>query len=126
MRNMSSPHFCNICKENMWLQFFQTVSAIDNLATDCTANAVTVDLQVIPLGQFREIPIPGEQYTLTWLHNGVYDGTKDNVFVWTDSRSNAAGEWTAQLKFITQQVRQDPNLLLEFEAVTTIPISGPC
>jgi hypothetical protein len=126
MRNMSSPDFCNVCKENMWLQFFQTVSAIDSLTVTCDTNTATVILNVIQLAQFREVPIAGEEYDLTWYKNGAPDPSKNNLFQWIELRTVAAGDWTARLKFITPQVRHDPNLLLEFEAVTTIPASGPC
>ncbi|KXN73688.1 hypothetical protein CONCODRAFT_25466, partial [Conidiobolus coronatus NRRL 28638] len=29
MRNMTSPHFCNVCKEGMWYQFLNRISLID-------------------------------------------------------------------------------------------------
>jgi hypothetical protein len=126
MRNMTSPNFCKICQENMWLQFFQTVSAIDNITKICDTQNVDVKLNVIPLAQFRPDPIIGELYELTWYKNDVEQPDYRQKFEWKQSRSESAGTWKAILRFISPQVRQDPNLLMTFEAETVIVETGPC
>jgi hypothetical protein len=126
MRNMTSPNFCKICQENMWIQFFQIVDAIDNITQTCTGTSVTVKLNVIPLAQFRPNPIQGELYVLEWQKDQVPVPERKDQFQWTLQRSQAVGTWKALLKFYTPQVRQDPSRLLEFETTITITASGPC
>jgi len=125
MRNMSSPNFCKICEENMWIQFFQQISAIDNITETCQGTSITIKLNVIALGQFRDVPIPGETYDLRWYWNGSHFPDYDNVFEWTAERSLRLGLWRAELQFTTLQVRQDPNNLLLFEGSRTIS-NSPC
>jgi len=110
----------------MWIQFFLTVSAIDNITQTCAGTSVTVKLNAIPLAQFRPVPITGEQYILKWQRNGVAVPNYNNVFQWTAQRSQVVGTWVALLEFKTPQVRQDPNQLLIFEGTTAITSTGPC
>jgi len=122
MRNMSSPHFCNLCRETTWLQFFATVSAIDNVTVSCQGNNVNVQLYAIPLAQFRSVKtqVPGETYLLRWVRNGQPVPVLDDTFEWTLDKAQVVGTWTAYLEFSTPQVRQDPNGLLSFEHSFTI------
>jgi len=128
MRNMSSPHFCSICKETMWLQFFSKVSAIDGIVVACDDAQVSVKLNAIPLGQFRshETLVPGESYNLRWILNGNHVVSLDNLFEWTFDRSAAVGTWSANLDFVTPQVRQDPTNLLKFVDSFNVQATGPC
>jgi len=125
MRNMSSPNFCNICKENMWIQFFQQVDAIDSITQSCVGTRVKVKLDVIPLAQFRTEPIPGEEYQLEWYLDGSPYDDYYNVFEWEAEKEDVVGVWSAYLTFITPEVRQDPNNLLTFD-FSTIISDAPC
>lgn len=124
MRNMSSPHFCDICKETMWLQFFAKVSAIDNVTVTYNGPNVDVKLNAIGLAQFRSpqssVTIPRESYVLKWSRNGVLVPSLDNVFEWSGVASQVSGTWIAYLDFITEEVRQDPNELLKFQETFVI------
>jgi len=126
MRNMSSTAFCDVCLENMWLQFFRTVSAIDNITLTCDSTSVTAVLNVIPLAQFRSKSLDDETYFLRWFYNDNYVPSLDNTYTWTRVRSQAVGTWEARLQFSTSQVRYDPSSLLLFADRATIPATGPC
>jgi len=112
MRNMSSVHFCDVCKENMWLQFFKTVSVIDDVLLDIHGTSVDVTLNTLQLAQFRRTPVTGEQLIVTWIKDGVEVESLKNAFLWKDELANAAGKWVVQVQFITQEVRVDTNKLL--------------
>jgi hypothetical protein len=40
MRNMTSLHFCPVCYEGMWMQFFARISAIDDVTVTCDDKTV--------------------------------------------------------------------------------------
>lgn len=48
MRNMTSAHFCGVCKESMWLHFLNRMSLIDEVAvSECEEKSqISVKLQV--------------------------------------------------------------------------------
>jgi len=127
MRNMSSPRFCDVCLENMWLQFFRTVSLIDNITLTCADSSAVVVINVIPLAQFRTQSVQFEEsYLLRWFHDDQYVPGLDNTYSWTREWSEAVGTWEARLQFTTSQVRHDPSNLLSFLDRVTIPTSAPC
>jgi len=127
---MSSIHFCNICTETIWHQFFKKMSLIDSI--DVTYNqqnqSFLIQLKVVPLGPFRTIgkQIEGENYTVWWVRNGnVTVSELTNVYNWTMAESAALGNWTVYLKFSTPQVRSDPTNLLTFSKNFEITPSSP-
>jgi len=130
MRNMTSPRFCDVCLENMWLQFFAQVSLLDNITLACDATAAVVTLNAIPLAQFRPLHLRAqfalETYALSWHRNGVHIPSLDDTYTWSQPRPLAVGVWEARLQFSTPQVRHDPSNLLLFTLSVTIPASGPC
>jgi len=121
MRNMSSPVFCPVCQETIWIQFFKRVSLIDNLTiTDVPPNAVAVSVGLLPLGEQRDDPVPGESLTISWYQNNQLVPALNNLILWTQLRSSATGSWRVQVKFTTLEVRSDPTNLLTSSKTFTI------
>jgi hypothetical protein len=107
MRNMSHPNLCSVCNEAVWLQFMQRISLIDELKVDGN----NVELKTLKLGQFREDAlIPGERVEVRWFRN-------DEEMKELEGRSEITdldeGKWTLRVELKTDEVRNDPNRLLE-------------
>ncbi|KXS20518.1 hypothetical protein M427DRAFT_142767 [Gonapodya prolifera JEL478] len=120
MRNMSSPRFCSVCKEGMWMQFLRRVDIIDGLdvGTECTARKealTTMELQLLPFAQFRKTPLENgqERYHISWFHEGIVVPTLKDTTNWT--LPNATGHWKVRVQLETSEVRHDPNELLVAE-----------
>ncbi|KXN73693.1 hypothetical protein CONCODRAFT_3381 [Conidiobolus coronatus NRRL 28638] len=113
MRNMTSSHFCNVCKEGMWYQFLNRISLID-VVTVSNGNATVSPLK---LGQLRPVNqrIEGEKLEISWFKSGQHQSDfKDQLNVRV-----SPGSWKVQVKLTTPEVRSDPKKLLisskEFE-----------
>jgi len=122
MRNMSSPSFCNVCKEGMWHQFFQRISLIDDLVAETNddhPDTKTLIVKTLKLGQLRnpELPVPGEKLEVFWYLNGEeVVALRDQFEV---SVVTGSGSWTVKVNFVTLEVRSDPNgLLSDSKAIT--------
>lgn len=124
MRNMTSPNFCDVCYENMWLQFFKTVSAIENIALSCDASEILFSLETLGIGQFRQPPIPGEILTAQWFKEGVHQPSLDDNFSFSLNPLEAEGDWTARVSFKSDEIRYDPENLSTF--TKTINVPGDC
>jgi len=112
MRNMSSPIFCPVCQETIWIQFFKRISLIDNITVVDAGNFASVSLELLPLAQLRPEPIPTETYSVTWTLNNQPVLAFNNVTSWTQARASVAGSWRVTVKFVTPEVRSDPTNLL--------------
>jgi hypothetical protein len=121
MRNMTSEHFCNVCKENLWLQYFQRISAIDGISVnEVNATHIQIKAEMIKIGQFREGgPKNGEKYTSSWTINGHHIDL-DNKFDFVFPKAAAKGTWELTVKYLTPEVRSDPRNLLQFKKKVTI------
>jgi len=125
MRNMSSTDFCVADRENLWLKQVGAISLIDNVTvtyatTEGTATAV---VDMVPFGQFRDEPVPGESYFCTWTKNGFEQPSLANQFTWTLPQSEANGEWAVSVKLVTTDVRSDPNDAMSARA--TFRVTSP-
>ncbi|KAF0688753.1 Aste57867_19672 [Aphanomyces stellatus] len=125
MRNMTSPHFCNVCQENMWQQFMTRISFID----DVIVTGKSVEAKLIPLGQFRpktnggdvEAVGLGEKYSLQWLNDGQeVVQFRDQVKIDTSRIPNPSSKWTLKVAFTTPSVRVDSKNVMKSEKSFTI------
>jgi hypothetical protein len=112
MRNMTSPYFCPICQESIWIQFFKRMSVIDNVTLASSGSNTQVSLNLVRVAQLRPTPIKGESFMVNWFRNNVEDVTLRNITQWTRPTTTAAGTWRVTAQFITPEVRSDPNKLL--------------
>jgi len=112
MRNMSSVHFCSVCQENNWIQFFQRITLLDGVDIQTSGNIVTVTLDAIPLAQLREGgKLPYENYVVTWKKGGVVRSDLNNKFSFSEDLSTARGSWEVTIKYESTEIRYDPNKL---------------
>mmetsp|Transcript_7530 Transcript_7530/g.8245 ORF Transcript_7530/g.8245 Transcript_7530/m.8245 type:complete len:590 (-) Transcript_7530:146-1915(-) len=127
MRNMSSPHFCPVDVENMWLRFFAVVNLIDDIEADCGTADITVTAKVVQVAQFRkEKNNHNEELTITWTRNGQPYPAFDGMFTWTAPRNTAVATWRATVVFKTDQIRSDPNNLTVFTKEKVVSFSDDC
>jgi len=109
MRNMSSPDFCVVCLEGMWLNLLPRMSLIDNITVIYNEQMVNVKLNPILLAQLRHGgPLPGEKYTVTWRRDNVVMPELADKFEWQAPLETVRGNWLAHLLYTTTEVRYDP------------------
>ena len=131
MRNMTSPHFCPVCQEGMWLQFFAKVSIIDEVELqDLPDGQVAVAVKTIRFGPERAAPLsarshghgaePTEALLVSWTLDGLPQPQfKDQLRIQL-SRGGRAGKWEVTVTFFTSEVRSDPNNLLKATSTFTV------
>ncbi|KAI1203617.1 IgA peptidase M64-domain-containing protein [Nemania serpens] len=109
MRSIYSPNYCYVCLEGLWLALLKSVSFIDAVTQTARPDGSTeVSLDLLPLGEFREIPIPHrEGYTILW-----YGADEDAVLQeWTNSTSAVLApdvkEFGVEVRFWSEQIRVD-------------------
>jgi hypothetical protein len=110
MRNMTSPSFCPVCKEGMWMQFLQRISIIDSVNVSSVANpdgTRNVTLATLKLGPLREAgnEVPGETLEVRWSRAGAErEDLRDSFNIQAQS-----GSWSVSVKFNTPEIRSDPS-----------------
>ncbi|RPD74014.1 hypothetical protein L226DRAFT_535904 [Lentinus tigrinus ALCF2SS1-7] len=117
MRIVTTPNFCKACTEGLWYALLRRVTLIDDLAVGCSpAGERTLDLNLVPLAHLREWPVGVEEsYEVTWARDGI------EVPEWKNQTSvadegGALGSYAVKVKYWTEEVRVDPDGLLESEA----------
>ncbi|KAJ6636489.1 hypothetical protein Bhyg_15079 [Pseudolycoriella hygida] len=114
MRNMTNIQFCSVCKEGMWHQFLRRISLIDGISVSKVPNADStkrVVLKTLKLGQLRESgnEVDNERLEVRWSHSGL-EQTEFNDRFEIDAK---IGYWSVSVQLITDEVRNDPNQLLQ-------------
>ena len=114
MRVVTSPHFCKVCTEGLWLSLLGHIDLINDIRIgECEKQSSgswtrVVDLQLLPLAQFRtESIIPKESYTVKWKKNGRIIREFTNQTRLEVDAGDAVGRWTVMIKFATEEVRVD-------------------
>jgi len=122
MRNMSSEDFCPVCREGMWMQFFNRMSLIDAVQAENAGGGNTrVTLTPVRLAQFRPPDEQfGEVYTVTWLRGGVIQPGFNNLFTWSANTGTVTGSWQVRLQLTSPHIRSDPTGLTTFTRTFTI------
>jgi len=123
MRNMTNPEFCNVCREGMWHQFLTRISLVDGVEIGSTTNpdfTRTVTLNTLQLGQLRApgTEIEGESLEIRWL----FQGTEQPQFQDQFQINASSGSWSVEVRFITPEVRHDPDSLLVDSETFNVPI----
>lgn len=120
MRYVTNEQFCSVCKEGMWYEFLSKVSLIDSLkASDQSSNGTReVTLETIKLGQLRTgaWKLEGEKLEVKWfLSNTEQTEFRDQFVI-----RATPGVWSAQVHFVTPEVRSDPRGLTTSSAQVTV------
>lgn len=118
MRIVTTPNFCKVCLEDLWLKLLRRVDLIDSLRTSCVRKGREwvrhLELDLVPLGQFREEPVDvKESYSIIWTKDGrvLEEFTNERVLEIPDA--GAAGVYTAHVEYLTEEVRVDKEGLLK-------------
>ncbi|RPD56113.1 hypothetical protein L226DRAFT_509855 [Lentinus tigrinus ALCF2SS1-7] len=119
MRLVTTPNFCKVCTEGLWHALLRRVTLIDTLTVGCAPSGPsgerTLDLALVPLAHLRARPVDVEEsYEVTWVRDGV------EVREWKNQTSvvdagDALGSYAVQVRYWTEEVRVDPDRLLESE-----------
>lgn len=114
MRVVTATNFCKACIEGLWLALLQDINLIDNTTQACVTadngTFITLGVQLVPVGQFREAPSPtAETYEIMWQKDGrILESFTNKTSVRLDDSSDALGSYSVAVRFITEEVRVDP------------------
>jgi hypothetical protein len=122
MRNMTSVEFCEVCKENLWLQFFRKMNCIDKVEVSKEgANEVNVEAIFVKIGQFREGgALDGEKFEIKWFKGNQQQRNLDNKETWKMNLNDAVGSWKIEAIYQSKEIRSDPSKVSHFSRTFTI------
>ncbi|PPQ67716.1 hypothetical protein CVT25_009322 [Psilocybe cyanescens] len=130
MRAVTTPNFCKVCLETLWLNLLRNVTFIDDINESCSQRSdspsilvKTLRLGLLPLAHLRNSDIiPNESYTIFWKKNGKALPQYTNKTV-IEIEEDSVGEYTATVKFSTEEIRiNSPRL----ESELTYQVVEPC
>jgi hypothetical protein len=123
MRVVTSPNFCKVCTEKLWLYLLERVDFIDDINESCvhqhhSGSGLTlsssssspwskvIDLHLLPLAHLRKTPVSSdESYTITWKKDGnLLPQFTNKTRIELDDES-AIGKYSITVKFATQEIR---------------------
>jgi hypothetical protein len=119
MRTVTTPNFCKVCLEGLWLSLLRRVNLIDDIEEGCShtnssAWVKTLDMTLVPLAQFRSDAKENknESYTILWQRNNRVLHEFTNKTRLEVDGENAVGDYAVDVKFATDEVRVDKDKLL--------------
>jgi len=127
MRVVTSPNFCKVCLEGLWLSLLRRVDFIDDVVEDCEWRAdlegpsssgtwvKVINLHLLPLAQFRSASqeySPSESYTITWTRAGRVIQEFTNQTRLEIDNEHAVGSYTIKVKFASDEIRAESPLLV--------------
>lgn len=114
MRQVTTPNFCKVCIEGLWLSLLRRVDLIDDVATACGGGGLTAELALVPLAQFRADAVaPAESYSVVWTRDGevLHEFTNQTRLVVEKVKEGAV--YAVDVAFATEEVRKDKDGLLK-------------
>lgn len=127
MRIVTTPNFCKVCLEGLWLSLLKRIDLIDGLTESCVRNTGTrwfksLNLDLIALAHLREtldetlddesFGSPNEAYSITWKKDGkILDIFQDQTYI-SLLDTEAVGKYSIHVQFQTDEVRFDGEGLL--------------
>lgn len=127
MRVVTSPNFCKVCLEGLWLSLLRRVDFVDDVTEDCEWRTdigkpsspgtwvKAINLHLLPLAQFRsesEGYLPSESYTITWTRAGRVIHEFTNQTRLEIDNEQAVGSYTIKVKFASDEIRAESPLLI--------------
>ncbi|KAF8631042.1 hypothetical protein AX15_002650 [Amanita polypyramis BW_CC] len=126
MRAVTTPNFCKVCLEELWLSLLRRVDFVDDIEEDChlrvaedNVPAVWVKMivaRLIPLAHLREDVqafLHKESYSITWYKDGrILDKFTNKTELEIDNNQIPAN-YTLLVRFSTDEVRRDRDGVLE-------------
>jgi hypothetical protein len=111
MRQVTTPNFCSVCKEGLWLSLLKNVTLIDSLDEYCLKGSTTktLNMTLVPLAQFRDTPVEGleESIQIKWTKDGQVLGDWANKTVVQIDGDSAKGQWVVEVQYTTEEIRVD-------------------
>ena len=127
MRVVTTPDFCKVCLEGLWLALLRRVELVEDIIGGCVYDLPsgawrrTIDTQLLPLAQFRkEGQVSGESYKLQWFKNGqelIAFGNQTRVEI---DDGEGPGRYSLVVNFHTDEVLVDKDNLLRSEVDFTV------
>ncbi|KZO92716.1 hypothetical protein CALVIDRAFT_540793 [Calocera viscosa TUFC12733] len=115
MRQVTTPNFCPVCKEELWMRLLSRVDVIDNVTVSCSARLTrTISLDLIPVAGLD----------IRWEKDGDYlpelEGLRE-VELWD---WDSLGTWDVTVTLKSSEIRRDEYDLRK--GTRRIVISSPC
>ncbi|PPQ68120.1 hypothetical protein CVT26_005741 [Gymnopilus dilepis] len=122
MRLVTTPNFCNVCLETLWISLLKNLSFIDNFEEHCEASSLmseehkrlvkVLSVNLLPLAGFRKSPISAkESYTIVWQKDGTILSEFNNQTRITLDGDKAIGNYSVHVKFSTEEVRLESPMM---------------
>lgn len=114
MRAVTSPNFCKVCTEKLWLYLLKRVAFVDDISESCVQHrsgsaslwSKVIDLHLLPLAHLRKTPVsPDESYTIIWNKDGILLPQFTNKTRIEVDDESALGEYTIKVNFATEEIR---------------------
>jgi len=120
MRVTTTPNFCAVCIEGLWLSLLKRVDLIDRVQIACMRDPVagtlecTLDIGLVPIGQFRQEALGiQEGYTIEWRKDGARIDGAANQTTLVLRGHDSSGVFDVDVEFVTEEVRLDSDGLLK-------------
>lgn len=137
MRIVTSPNFCKVCIEGLWLSLLRRVDLIDDVKEGCEwrskgdSSSVegswvkTLDVELVPLAQFRDDDLQAnESYTVRWWKDQTLLKEFTNKTRIEIDDEEAVATYSIGVKFATDEVRVDKEKLLS--SAIKYKVTGRC
>lgn len=112
MRSVTTPNFCDVCKETLWLNLLKRLSLIDGISESCTSTSKVLELGVVPLAQFRQPGlVEGEAYTIAWSRDGNPLPQFANQTRVELGNQDVIGSYAVVVEFSSVEIRKQSNHL---------------
>ncbi|KAF8627467.1 hypothetical protein AX17_006279 [Amanita inopinata Kibby_2008] len=126
MRAVTTPNFCKVCLEGLWLSLLRRVDLIDSIEEDCKWRSFddgshgtwvkTIEAKLVPLAHLRQgtsAVSAKESYSIVWYEDGRIQERFINKTVIEVDDSQIPRNYTILVKFSTDEIRLDREGLLE-------------
>ncbi|KDR82463.1 hypothetical protein GALMADRAFT_237795 [Galerina marginata CBS 339.88] len=119
MRSVTTPSFCKVCLETLWLSLLRDISFVDNINESCEHGSLSsrpsvkvLELDLLPLAHLRKSPItPMESYTIYWTKDDKILSEFTNKTRIEINDEFSPGEYSIYVKFSTEEIRlESPNV----------------
>ncbi|KAG7088792.1 hypothetical protein E1B28_012756 [Marasmius oreades] len=125
MRQVTTPNFCKVCLEGLWLALLRRVSIIDYVIHRCDGKYNALEVNLLPLAHLREEDtVEGESYTIRWKRDGELLGKFANETTIHVIGEEALGTYELEVEFTTPEVVLDP--MGRLKSKLEIYITGRC
>ncbi|KAI0682809.1 IgA peptidase M64-domain-containing protein [Cytidiella melzeri] len=109
MRIVTTPDFCKVCTEDLWLKLLKRVDLIDDVEIGCSkAGTRVVSLKLVPLAELRDVPVTQtESWAITWYKDGKVLDAFTNTTTVDLGDKHAFGTYTIDVQFFSEEIRVD-------------------